>query len=117
MPPAMINSMRRPSSTSRLPVSRVKYAIAARAAPCNTASAGRIRAHPTGRAGPEGGAVGCSMSARVLADAPAFLREEALSRLDRRRFEFGRHRVIEPVEKPEQRNHRDDIDDLRVGVM
>src|SRR5262249_18990918 len=56
-------------------------------------------------------------SGGVLADGPAALGEITLARFDRRGFELGRHRVVEAVEKAEEGNDRDDVDDLRLGVM
>ena len=37
--------------------------------------------------------------------------EEALSGVERRRFELGRHCVVEPVQEAEQRDHRDDVNE------
>src|ERR1700676_634348 len=46
MPPAMINRPRRSCSKSRLPLRQAQYATAARPAPYNPGTEGRMRANP-----------------------------------------------------------------------
>src|SRR6516225_5708560 len=57
------------------------------------------------------------MFTRVFADGPAALGEITLAGFDRRAFKLRRHRVVEAVEKAEQRDHRDDIDNLCLAVV
>ena len=58
-----------------------------------------------------------AQSRRVLANGLAVLGEITVAAFDRRGFEFRGHRVIEAVEKAEQGDDRNDVDDLRVAVM
>jgi hypothetical protein len=44
-------------------------------------------------------------------------RQVTLAGLDRRGFQFGRHCVVETVQKAEQRDNRHDIDDLGLAVV
>ena len=73
-----------------------------------SASAGSVRC---------GSSRGSRSVGAVFADGPALRGEHPLGGGERDRFERGGHRVVPPVQEPEQRTHRNDRRDLRIGEM